>query len=162
MEWWQAVQELFVGPKLTLIFRCLQVSVDLLCVVLVTDFASGVLHWLEDGYGRANWPITGKLITIPNIIHHHNPRYFTQHTWRKSAGVLLGMGAKAERTGRLPENSSPSPTSSTITTRATSPNTPGEKAQAYCWVWVHHRGVRSDVQRAYLARRVVGTPGRQC
>ncbi len=76
-----------------LIFRCVQGAIDVLLVVLVTDFASGLLHWLEDSYGRANWPISGKLVTIPNVIHHHDPRYFTKHTWRKSADVLLGLGA---------------------------------------------------------------------
>ena len=81
MEWWQYVQELTAGPIPNSTLGCLQFTAEVICTVLVADFGSGLLHWLEDSYGRSNWLITGKLVTIPNIIHHHNPRYFTQHTW---------------------------------------------------------------------------------
>ena len=60
----------------------------LLCV-LVTDFVSGLLHWLEDAYGREDFPITGRLFTRPNILHHHNPRYFTRHSWLQSSWDLI-------------------------------------------------------------------------
>jgi len=66
---------------------------DVIVVILLVDFASGLLHWLEDSYGRPHWPLIGQLITIPNILHHHRPAYFTRQTWLKSAQVLLGIGA---------------------------------------------------------------------
>lgn len=62
------------------------------CIFLV-DFLSGFFHWLEDAYGNEDWPITGNLITKPNILHHHDPRYFTRYSWLYSARVLLFMGA---------------------------------------------------------------------
>jgi ubiquitin-conjugating enzyme E2 variant len=56
--------------------------------VLVTDFASGFFHWLEDAYGREDFPITGRLVTRPNILHHHNPRYFIRNGWWHSSWDL--------------------------------------------------------------------------
>lgn len=70
----------------------LNITRDIVLVVLLVDLASGFLHWLEDGYGRAEWPITGALITRPNILHHHNPTAFTSQTWLRSADVLLVIG----------------------------------------------------------------------
>ncbi|MDX2312918.1 MAG: fatty acid desaturase CarF family protein [Gammaproteobacteria bacterium] len=66
---------------------------DTVLVVLMVDFVSGVLHWLEDGYGKRDWPITGALITAPNILHHHRPAAFIKHSWLKSADVLICLGA---------------------------------------------------------------------
>lgn len=62
------------------------------CILLV-DFVSGCFHWLEDAYGNEDWPIIGELVTKPNILHHHDPRYFTHYSWLYSARILLGMGA---------------------------------------------------------------------
>lgn len=71
----------------------LAILVKLSICILVADFVSGFFHWLEDAYGGEDWPVTGKFITQPNILHHHNPGYFTRHSWFKSADVLLVMGA---------------------------------------------------------------------
>ncbi|HLH52436.1 MAG TPA: fatty acid desaturase CarF family protein [Verrucomicrobiae bacterium] len=65
---------------------------ELIGVVLVADFLSGLFHWLEDAYGREGWPITGRLVTIPNILHHHEPRHFTRHGWLESSWLLLCLG----------------------------------------------------------------------
>ena len=67
--------------------------VKVIACVFMADFLSGFFHWLEDAYGREHWPITGKLITKPNIVHHHQPAYFTRYSWLRSAQVLLVMGA---------------------------------------------------------------------
>ncbi len=66
--------------------------VELIVAVLVADFLSGLFHWLEDAYGNENWPIAGRLITKPNILHHHDPRYFTRHGWFQSSWLLLCFG----------------------------------------------------------------------
>jgi len=71
----------------------MQSILDIVIVVLVVDFFSGVLHWLEDSYGKPDWPITGALITAPNILHHHRPAAFTKHSWLKSADVLIFLVA---------------------------------------------------------------------
>ena len=60
--------------------------------VLVADFVSGLLHWLEDAYGQEDWPITGRLVTKPNILHHHDARYFTRHSWFHSSWDLACLG----------------------------------------------------------------------
>lgn len=70
----------------------LDITLDVVLVVLLVDLASGFLHWLEDSYGGAEWPVTGALITRPNILHHHNPTAFTNQTWLRSADVLLVIG----------------------------------------------------------------------
>src|SRR5437879_6333673 len=61
----------------------------ILATVMVADFASGFFHWLEDAYGKEDWPVTGRLITKPNIVHHHDPRFFTRHSWLHSSWLLL-------------------------------------------------------------------------
>ena len=58
----------------------LETGLKILFCVLLVDLASGLFHWLEDAYGREHWPITGKLVTKPNMLHHRNGRYFTKHS----------------------------------------------------------------------------------
>jgi hypothetical protein len=62
---------------------------EILATVLIADFASGLFHWMEDAYGKADWPVTGSLITKPNILHHHDPRHFTRNNWFESSWLLL-------------------------------------------------------------------------
>ena len=69
------------------------VVIEIIRTVLAADFVSGFLHWLEDAYGNERWPMTGKWITRPNILHHHKPRYFTKHSWFYSSWLLLCFGA---------------------------------------------------------------------
>ena len=70
----------------------MQVLLDIIIIVLAVDFGSGLLHWLEDSYGHPHWPVTGKWITAPNILHHQVPRAFTRNSWLRSASVLLAFG----------------------------------------------------------------------
>jgi hypothetical protein len=44
--------------------------VEVIGAVLVADSLSGLFHWLEDAYGNEKWPIIGRLVTKPNILHH--------------------------------------------------------------------------------------------
>src|SRR5258708_31352781 len=62
-------------------------------VVLVVDLLSGVFDGVGDAYGRENWPITGQLVTKPNILHHHDPRSFTRNSWFESSWILLCLGS---------------------------------------------------------------------
>jgi ubiquitin-conjugating enzyme E2 variant len=68
-------------------------ALKIVAMIALVDFLSGLLHWLEDAYGQEDWPITGNLITKPNMLHHQNPRYFTRYSWLYSARVLLVIGA---------------------------------------------------------------------
>ncbi len=62
-----------------------------LAVWAVTDFLSGVFHWLEDAYGRPTWPIVGRHVTKPNILHHYVPRAFVTNSWFLSSRLLLAI-----------------------------------------------------------------------
>lgn len=45
----------------------------LLCIV-IADFLTGLLHWVEDTYGVPSWgPPLDKFVVLPNIEHHRNP-----------------------------------------------------------------------------------------
>lgn len=60
--------------------------------VLLADFVSGVVHWLEDAYARPNAPLIGKLAE-DNLRHHFRPREFLHKTWFASSWDLLLAGA---------------------------------------------------------------------
>ncbi len=70
----------------------MDILLQIVATVLLADFVSGLLHWLEDAYGREEWPITGRLVTKPNILHHKDPRYFTHHSWLQSSWDLMCLG----------------------------------------------------------------------
>lgn len=44
-----------------------------LACLIVADFLTGLVHWIEDTYGLPDWPWIGKLVIEPNIEHHHYP-----------------------------------------------------------------------------------------
>lgn len=44
----------------------------LLCII-IADFITGLVHFLEDTYGLPTWPLIGKQVIEPNIDHHLNP-----------------------------------------------------------------------------------------
>ena len=58
-------------------------------VVLLAEFAAGLVHWFEDAYIRETTPVVGKLIGRPNVVHHHYPRFMTRHTWWQSSWDLV-------------------------------------------------------------------------
>jgi hypothetical protein len=60
----------------------------ILPALLITDFLSGIFHWLEDTYGDENTPIVGKYVVAPNILHHFEPRAFTQSPFLKRSRSL--------------------------------------------------------------------------
>lgn len=63
-------------------------------VILAVDFASGLVHWLEDSYGSKKWPILGKWVIEPNIRHHLQPRYFTKSTfWKRNLVTAILAGS---------------------------------------------------------------------
>jgi ubiquitin-conjugating enzyme E2 variant len=65
------------------------IGVQVLLVWLATDFLSGVFHWLEDAYGSPFWPVVGRHVTKPNILHHYVPRAFVTNSWYLSSRLLL-------------------------------------------------------------------------
>ena len=67
------------------------VIAQVLAVWAITDFLSGVFHWLEDAYGKPTWPIVGRHVTKPNILHHYVPRAFVSNSWFLSSRLLLAI-----------------------------------------------------------------------
>jgi len=52
--------------------------ITIIICVLVADFITGFVHWLEDTYGVPTWPFgIGKNVIEPNIVHHENPTKMT-------------------------------------------------------------------------------------
>lgn len=51
--------------------------VDVIVCVLVADLLTGIIHWAEDTYGLPTWPLLGKSVIEPNILHHADPVHFT-------------------------------------------------------------------------------------
>jgi plasmanylethanolamine desaturase len=62
---------------------------------LITDFISGVVHWLEDSYGHPNMPVVGRYITKPDLLHHYQPRKFVSNSWLSSSDLLLVLSSVA-------------------------------------------------------------------
>ena len=62
-----------------------------LAVWVVTDFLSGVFHWMEDAYGKPSWPVVGRHVTKPNILHHYVPRAFVTNSWFVTSRSLLAL-----------------------------------------------------------------------
>lgn len=57
--------------------------------IILADIISGVVHWFEDTYGDPKWPVIGKPVIEPNIIHHDDPLKFTRAPlWKRSRAVI--------------------------------------------------------------------------
>ena len=57
---------------------------------LCADFIAGTVHWWEDRYGDPSWPLLGKHIIQPNIVHHRSPREFLQQGyWARNWTTLV-------------------------------------------------------------------------
>ncbi len=62
-----------------------------LVIILIADFISGFVHWLEDAYARPEMPLVGK-IAEENLLHHSKPRDFLKKNWWQSSYDLIGIG----------------------------------------------------------------------
>ena len=77
----------------------LLIALQIIGCFAVTDFLSGLVHWLEDTYGNEKVPLLGKYVTLENNLHHQHPSYFTRLGWWKSSWMLyllttvLGLAA---------------------------------------------------------------------
>lgn len=67
----------------------LTIASQFVLVVLLADFASGLIHWAEDAYGEEDTPIIGPWVTQANVLHHRQPRAFLQKNWWQSSWDLL-------------------------------------------------------------------------
>jgi hypothetical protein len=62
-------------------------------IILMVDFITGFVHWLEDSYWSPSTPILGKWLVIPNLAHHKNGQEFLQKSWFESSWDLLIVGS---------------------------------------------------------------------
>ena len=59
--------------------------------VFLADFISGLVHWAEDAYARADTPVIGKWIGEANIEHHAKPRAFVARGYWDSSWDLVSV-----------------------------------------------------------------------
>ena len=52
---------------------------SMLLAYVLSDFASGVVHWLGDTFGEEHWPILGAGFIRPFRQHHVDPEGITRH-----------------------------------------------------------------------------------
>ena len=75
-----------------LLLHLLLIAAQIVLVVGLADFVAGVVHWTEDAYFTEETPVIGPTIIVPNIVHHHLPRYFTRLSWWESSAELVLAG----------------------------------------------------------------------
>lgn len=64
--------------------------------LLLADFISGVFHWLEDRYGNPSWPVLGKWVVLPNILHHEDPKAMLAGSyWHRNCTTIIPATALA-------------------------------------------------------------------
>jgi ubiquitin-conjugating enzyme E2 variant len=60
---------------------------------LAADIATGAVHWWEDRYGDPAWPIVGRFVVEPNILHHTDQRAFLQGSyWQRNWTTIVPAG----------------------------------------------------------------------
>jgi sterol desaturase/sphingolipid hydroxylase (fatty acid hydroxylase superfamily) len=60
---------------------------------IAADFIAGVVHWWEDAYGNPNWPLIGKYIVEPNLIHHKQPNKLLEGSYWSRINTSLFAAA---------------------------------------------------------------------
>lgn len=77
---------------MSLLIAILLFALQVVLIVGLADFVAGLVHWAEDSYFNEDTPIIGPKIIVPNIVHHHLPRYFTRLSWWESSWPLVLAG----------------------------------------------------------------------
>ena len=78
---------------MNLLIDVAEIALVVIAVVVVADFLSGLIHWLEDSYGHEDLPIIGPIVVQANVLHHFDPRHMVHHSWFSSAvGPLIVAG----------------------------------------------------------------------
>jgi len=54
---------------------------------VISDFGSGIVHWLCDNYGSPTIPIIGKYLIFPFREHHLTPSKMTKHDFFETNGT---------------------------------------------------------------------------
>ncbi|HEX2861613.1 MAG TPA: fatty acid desaturase CarF family protein [Lacunisphaera sp.] len=75
-----------------LLLSVLLIAVQVVLIVGLADLVAGLVHWAEDAYFTEDTPVLGRHVIVPNIVHHHLPRYFTRLSWWESSRLLVLAG----------------------------------------------------------------------
>ena len=67
---------------------------EIVAVVLLADFVSGLVHWWEDAYARVGDGLLGR-VARDNLRHHARPREFLANGYWASSWDLWLLGAAA-------------------------------------------------------------------
>ena len=59
--------------------------------IAVADFASGVVHWGADTWGRADLPVIGPRLLVPFRVHHLNPDDFLRRRFLDTNGDVAAV-----------------------------------------------------------------------
>lgn len=51
---------------------------QIIVCILIADFITGFVHWLEDTYCTKGFPVIGGAVCIPNIDHHKYPKLMVE------------------------------------------------------------------------------------
>lgn len=51
----------------------MSITLTIIVCILIADFLTGLVHWLEDSYCMEDYPIIGELTCKPNLDHHKDP-----------------------------------------------------------------------------------------
>lgn len=63
---------------------------EVVAMVLLADFITGVIHWWEDTYGLPTWWLIGMAVIEPNIEHHENPTAMLRGTyWSRNYQTIV-------------------------------------------------------------------------
>jgi ubiquitin-conjugating enzyme E2 variant len=62
------------------------VPIVVIAGIAATDFASGLVHWAADTWGRDDLPIIGERLLAPFRIHHVNPDDFLERRFVEANG----------------------------------------------------------------------------
>ena len=59
--------------------------------IAVADFASGLVHWGADTWGRADLPVIGPRLLVPFRVHHLNPDDFLRRRFLDTNGDVAAV-----------------------------------------------------------------------
>ena len=65
--------------------------VPLLAGIVAADFASGVIHWAADTWGRADLPVIGPRLLLPFRVHHLYPQDFLRRRFLDTNGDVAAV-----------------------------------------------------------------------
>lgn len=73
----------------------MKIASFVLCCWLLADLFSGVIHWWEDTYAKPEWPVLGRLVAEPNLLHHTQPNAFLKNGYWSRNSTSIAPAAVA-------------------------------------------------------------------